>query len=255
MSAQIGMAIAPEGSFLQKLGPFPTICLDLRDTNIFILWNRRLFCKNHDPKRGQYLPKKLKKKTRANICVYVSYITYTYACNRIFKFKQKDFFQTWEEIVPKWFPQESFMIKHEMNGTINRFIFWFFFVDLSWRWGSSLVQIVWKLGWEPFKGESSSENLTRFHENCQHIYFEIWIVIFKCVEKGRQVSLFIMVLNQNYVVKTFNTFKDWVWDHNFVMSDCNFAFLVLKKWSLGESSDRDSSFTYNQVCKNCRLDP
>ena len=99
-----------------------------------------------------------KVETRANICVHVSYITYTYANNPIFKFKQKDFFQTWEEIVPKWFWQESFMIKHEMNGTINRFKFWFFFVDLSWRWGSSLVQIVWKLGWEPFKGESSSEN-------------------------------------------------------------------------------------------------
>ena len=82
MSAQIGMAIAPEGSFLQKLGPFPTICLDLRDTNIF---------------------KILKLKTRGNICVHVSHITYTYAYNPIFKFKQKDFFQTLEEYVPKLF--------------------------------------------------------------------------------------------------------------------------------------------------------
>ena len=123
MSAQIGMAIAPEGSFLQKLGPFPTICLDLRDTNIFIF----------------FIPKILKLKTRANIGVHVSYITYTYAYNPIFKFKQKDFFQTWEQYVPKLFWQESFIIEHKMNGTINRFRFWFFFVDLSWRWGSSLV--------------------------------------------------------------------------------------------------------------------
>ena len=97
MSAQIGMAIAPEGSFLQKLGPFPTICLDLRDTNIF---------------------KILKLKTRANICVHVSYITYTYEYNPIFKFQQKDFFQTWEKYVPKLFWQDSLIIEHKMNGTI-----------------------------------------------------------------------------------------------------------------------------------------